>query len=265
MTRPWVIISRFQGNARDGHGNHQAAGLLSQQAAEAAGDPKKFPEQIAEGLRPWTPLKVYMGGVRADENWTIGIDSGEYSPWLGDSYANIASFGLSFQRSQNSGRFVPSAGPNYSYYTRTASRVTAPDKETSICDGIDTTYAGLFKTLGRPAPAGVDATLAAIDAAVASAAAAFTFADPSTAVPALAEGLRLTREVIAKSASEPDALFVLSIKEQPVSGGDQRGARAGVDRDGPADPTPSPAGGGRGGGREAARRCRPPFRARPSA
>ena len=149
MTRPWIVLSRFQGNARDGHGNHSAAGLLSQQAAEAAGDPNRFPEQIAMGLRPWSPMKVYMGGVRADENWTVRIDSGEYNPVLGDSYANVAAFGLSFQRSQNGGRYVPSAGQNYSYYTRTASRVTAPDKENSIFEGIDTTYAGLFKMLGR--------------------------------------------------------------------------------------------------------------------
>src|SRR5215204_3991531 len=30
--RPFVIISRFQGNERDGHGNHSAAGLISQEA-----------------------------------------------------------------------------------------------------------------------------------------------------------------------------------------------------------------------------------------
>ncbi len=213
MSRPWVVLSRFQGNARDGHGNHQAAGLLSQQAAEAAGDPTTFPEQIAEGLRPWAPFKVYMGGVRANEHWTVRIDSGEYSPWLGDSYANIARFGLSFQRSQNSGRYTPGAGPNHGYYMRTASRVTAPVKETSIFDGIDTTYAGLFKQLGRRRLRAWT-TLAAIDAAVAKAASAFTFRDPSAAVPALADGLRLTREVIAKSAGEADALFVLQIKER---------------------------------------------------
>src|SRR4051812_12454298 len=163
MTRPWIVISRFQGTARDGHGNHSAAGVLSQQASEAAGDPNRFPEQIAEGLRPWSPMKVYIGGLRADENWTVRVDSGEYNPVLGDSYANIASFGLSFQRSQNGGRYIPGAGHTYNYYTRTASRVKAPDKESSIFDGIDTSYAGLFKTLGRTAPAGVDATLAGID------------------------------------------------------------------------------------------------------
>ena len=49
-----------------------------------------FPEQITEGLRPWQPLKVYIGGVRENEDWTVRIDTGEYSPWLGDSYDNFA-------------------------------------------------------------------------------------------------------------------------------------------------------------------------------
>ena len=30
--RPFVVIARFQGNERDGHGNHQAAGLITQDA-----------------------------------------------------------------------------------------------------------------------------------------------------------------------------------------------------------------------------------------
>ena len=233
-TRPWIVISRFQGNARDGHGNHSAAGLLSQQASEAAGDPNRFPEQIAMGLRPWSPMKVYMGGVRADEDWTVRIDSGEYNPVLGDSYANIAAFGLSFQRSQNGGRYAPSAGPSYSYYTRTASRVQAPDRENSIFDGIDTTYAGLFKMLGRSSPAGVDSTLAGIDAQVARAISAFRFTDPASAAPALTEGLRLTRDVMAKSASEPDALHVLHVKEGQFQ--DAINAALGVELSAFADP-----------------------------
>src|SRR5262245_1937534 len=250
MTRPWIVLSRFQGNARDGHGNHSAAGLLSQQASEAAGDPNRFPEQIKEGLRPWSPLKVYMGGVRADENWTVRIDSGEYNPVLGDSYANIAAFGLSFQRSQNGGRYAPSAGPSYSYYTRTASRVTAPEKENSIFDGIDTTYAGLFKTVGRTAPAGVESMLAAIDAAVARAISTFKFTDPASAAAALAEGLKLTRDAIDTSATEPDVLHVLRIKERQFQ--DAIAAALGIELSAFADPSskpPAPETAGRGGGR----------------
>ena len=30
--RPLVLIARFQGNERDGHGNHQTAGLITQEA-----------------------------------------------------------------------------------------------------------------------------------------------------------------------------------------------------------------------------------------
>jgi hypothetical protein len=214
MSRPWVVLSRFQGNERDGHGNHQTAGLVTQDAARLAGDPSAFPEQIAEGSRPWTPFKVYIGGVRPDEAWTVRIDSGEYSPWLGDSYDNIARYGLSFERSQNSGRFNPGAGPNFGYYRRVAARIPAPSREESVWDGLDTTYAGLFKTIGRTAPAAVSERLAGIDASVQRASAAFTLGDPAAAVPGLVDGLRLAREVIAAIAGEPEALFVMRIKER---------------------------------------------------
>ena len=43
IDRPFVVVSRFQGNDRDGHGNHQAAGLITQEAFRAAGDPSVFP------------------------------------------------------------------------------------------------------------------------------------------------------------------------------------------------------------------------------
>ena len=53
--RPDVIVSRFDGSGRDGHGNHQASGILSREAFRAAADSKRFPEQIREGLFPWQP------------------------------------------------------------------------------------------------------------------------------------------------------------------------------------------------------------------
>src|SRR5918992_1172479 len=123
MERPFVLVARFQGNERDGHGNHQTAGLITQLAWKAAGDPNMFPEQIKEGLRPWQPFKLYMGGVRENEDWTVKVDAGEYSPALGDSFNNFARYGLSFQRSQNSGRYNAQAGPSPDYYKLLQSRV----------------------------------------------------------------------------------------------------------------------------------------------
>lgn len=214
MERPLVIVSRFQGTQRDGHGNHQTAGLLTQEAAKAAADPNMFPEQIKDGLRPWQAAKVYIGGMREEEDWTVKVDPGEYSPWVGSSYSDFARLGLSFQRSQVSGRYNPVAGPAPGYYKRTASAVEGlPAKEQGFFDGIDTTVPGMFKALRKPEPAGAAPLLAAIDASVKKAVAAFSMKDPSATVPALAEGLAATRKAIA-GIQDPDALHLLRIKEQ---------------------------------------------------
>jgi LmbE family N-acetylglucosaminyl deacetylase len=214
MERPLVVIARFQGNERDGHGNHMAAGLLTQDAFKIAGDPNTFPEQIREGLRPWQPLKLYMGGVRENEDWTIRVDPAVYSPWLGDSYANFARIGLSFQRSQNGGRNDPQPGPAYAYYKRLASNVTAPAKESSFFDGIDTSITGLFAALKHPAPANAAALLGTIQREVDAAVQAFKLEDPSASVPALARGLTATRDAIKQVGSDRDAAYILGLKEQ---------------------------------------------------
>src|SRR6187549_3996139 len=44
--KPDVIITRFPGDSRAGHGQHSASALLAAEAFDAAADPKKFPEQL---------------------------------------------------------------------------------------------------------------------------------------------------------------------------------------------------------------------------
>src|SRR5262245_29468589 len=87
-------------------------------------------------------------------------------------------------------------------------------KETSFFDGIDTTLPGLFVMLGRAEPTGARDLLVAIDNRVNDAVRAFSMNDPSAGVPALARGLAATRAAIETLAAEPDAVFVLRIKEQ---------------------------------------------------
>ena len=216
IERPLVLIARFQGNERDGHGNHQAAGLITQEAFRVAGDPHVFPEQMQAGLRPWQPLKLYMGGVRENEDWTLKVDAGVYDPVLGESYATIARLGLSFQRSQNGGRFTPQPGPSVSFYKRLQSRVAAPAKETSFFDGIDTTIAGVYEAMQKPAPAGAEAALATIDRHVKSGVEAFRMTSPSDVVPALARALAATRAALAQPGGDPDVAFILGVKERQL-------------------------------------------------
>ena len=236
--RPFVLIARFQGTQRDGHGNHSAAGLVTQEAFKMAGDATVFPEQIAAGLRPWQPLKLYMGGVRESEDWTIRVDAGEYDPVLGDSYQSLARLGLSFQRSQNSGRFSGQPGPAVSYYKRLQSLVDAPAKEKTFFDGIDTAVPGLYGALRKTAPPGADGLLSAIDREIRSAFDTFSFTDPSAAAPALARALAATRAAVKQLGSDPDVGFMLGAKERQIA--DAMHAALGISLTATAQPAGTP-------------------------
>lgn len=250
MVRPLVIISRFQGNERDGHGNHQAAGLIAREAFRAAGDPAVFPEQISASqgfLRPapwpitaWQPLKLYMGGVRENEDWTIRVDVGEYDPVLGDSYQTLARLGLSFQRSQNSGRFVPQLGSSFAYYKRLESIVDAPAKEQSFFDGIDVTIPGLYRALRKNTPAHPQPLLTEIDGQIKAGIDAFSWTDPSAAAPALARALSATRRL--KARSDADVRAVMTRKEEQLQ--EAITAALGIVVTAVAQPTGSSEGGG---------------------
>ncbi|MGI9176008.1 MAG: PIG-L family deacetylase [Rhodothermales bacterium] len=167
INRPLVVLSRFHGSERDGHGHHQTAGVISQEAFRVAGDSSRFPEQIQqEGLRPWQPMKLYRGGVQEEEDWHVQIDAGTYSPWLGASYRNYASRGLSLQRSQMSGRYREVTGPYLRYYERMDATVEAPEEETTLFDSLDTSLPGLFGLLGVTAPPEALALLEDVQAGV---------------------------------------------------------------------------------------------------
>jgi len=62
MVRPDVILT-LPLEAPGGGQHHHAAARLAVEAFRATADPSRFPEQIAEGLRPWQAPKVYQGGV----------------------------------------------------------------------------------------------------------------------------------------------------------------------------------------------------------
>ncbi len=156
--RPDVLVPRFSGTTRDGHGNHQASSILTQEAFRAAADPKRFPEQIAEGLQPWQAKKLYIGNVCQfmaqscpDADWTLKLNTGEKSAELGMTYAQFAMQGLRHQASQDlAGRSVD-AGDRFTFYRLVQSAAPSAAKdghEKNFFDGIDTTWPGLAASLG---------------------------------------------------------------------------------------------------------------------
>ncbi len=157
--RPDVLVARFSGTDRDGHGHHQASSILTREAFRAAADPNRFPEQIAEGLHPWQAKKLYIGNVCGfgaqtcpAENYTVRLNVGEQNPRLGMSYIQFALEGLRHQLSQGAGGWSVDPGPRYTYYKLLDSVLPATtDKdghEQDFFDGIDTSLPGLASRLG---------------------------------------------------------------------------------------------------------------------
>jgi LmbE family N-acetylglucosaminyl deacetylase len=153
MVRPQVIVSTFVGGPTDGHGQHQVAGEIMQEAFKAAGDPKVFPEQLrpvkdgGAGLQPWQPLAVYSRAPFAPVTngkmfdyatgkwaparfhnyltgeWVEGslpadvtIPVGAWDATLGRTYVQIAREGWGEQKSQYGGANPALSGPDTSSY-----------------------------------------------------------------------------------------------------------------------------------------------------
>jgi len=202
MERPLVITSVFVGGPSDGHGNHQTAGAMAQEAFKAAGDPNVFPDQIAAGLKPWTPVKDYArvpfrfrrGDATVPAN--VQIPEGEYDPLLGASYVQISREGLGFQKSQNGGGSIPKPGQVMSSYHRFGSTVEAADQESSFFDGIDVSIAGIASLASGPNAAFLKAGLAAVNSSVETALHQFSAVHPEKTASSLAEGMNRTIALI---------------------------------------------------------------------
>jgi LmbE family N-acetylglucosaminyl deacetylase len=198
--RPDVLTSRFSGTPRDGHGHHQASAILTAEAFRAAADPKRFPEQIKEGLLPWQAKKLYLGnpprmfqgGNVSDEDYTVKLNIGEYSPLLGMSYTQFALEGLAHQTSQGTGGIRVAPGPRYTYYKLTDSVLPKPPAahEADFFNGIDTSLVGLAARLGAEESKVpfLRAALESLQKHIDAANKAFSLQDPSACAPELLAG-----------------------------------------------------------------------------
>jgi LmbE family N-acetylglucosaminyl deacetylase len=191
--RPQLIVSTFVGGVTDGHGQHQVAGEIAQEAFKVAGDPKVFPDQLQGGLQPWQPLAVYSrapfapvtngqmfdyatgkwapakfhnyvtgewveGAPKAD----VSIPDGAWDPTLGRTYAQIARQGWGEQKSQYGGANPALREPDSSNYHLWAVTASAAATNSSAGDAslfqntkvnIDTSIGGLASLAGSAAPA----------------------------------------------------------------------------------------------------------------
>src|SRR4029078_13477674 len=186
--RPDVFLTM---NIQGGGGDraHEATTVLATEAYKAAGDPAKYPDQIAEGLRPWKPKKVYYTGGRgviggrggppsppaaASAGHLARINTATYDELLGRTYAEIGTDARSNHKCQGTNGLpgIPGVqqggrgggGEGGATYQLIDTPITGQkDKEeTSLFDGVDTSLAGIAQYAGANPPAALTAGLAAI-------------------------------------------------------------------------------------------------------
>jgi LmbE family N-acetylglucosaminyl deacetylase len=200
--RPHVIVAVFSGTPRDGHGQHQVAGILARDAYDVAADTMRFP--VAHYGAPWSPLKFYRAARSNAQGASVGVDVGEYAPLLGESYGEIAGRSRSQHKSQGFGA-LQRKGTVMDYVRREGTRVNeaaAGDAERSMFDGIDTTWARF-----RPVAADIArrASLDSLPAAFLAARAAFDPLAPEKLVPPLTRAAALIAAVCPVFGGNPCA------------------------------------------------------------
>ncbi|MGA2145376.1 MAG: PIG-L family deacetylase [Bryobacteraceae bacterium] len=227
--RPDVIVTMsIQG--RGGDRAHEATTVLTREGFLAAGDPAAYPEQIAEGLRPWQAKKLYFaanagvvaaagrgsnaaGRVAADIAPGVKVtpvNTAAYDPLLGRTYQDIGSDARSFHKCQGLSGLLPALPgvPGRGFFGPTGYRLMETsiagqkDKdEKSLFDGIDISFTGMAQYAGPNPPEALTAGLAAILADAREAQAAFAAGnDPGTAKP-IEVGLAAVRALRAGLAS----------------------------------------------------------------
>jgi len=137
--RPQVVVSVFDGENLRGHGQHQAAAIVTYEAFEAAGDPGRFPEQLQgpDGVRPWTPVKLYRSARFDPSEATLEVETGRFDPLLGRSHFQLAMASRSRHRSQDFGTAEP-PGPRKTAVALVRSRVSGGEAEGGLFAGVDT-------------------------------------------------------------------------------------------------------------------------------
>jgi len=129
--RPQIIVSIFSGTPRDGHGQHQASGIVARQAFEVLHDSS------------WGPLKLYRAAWFDTGATTLRFDGGALDPVIGRSYHQIAMAGRSRHRSQDMGQ-IERPGPSVDRLAFVAWRDPARGTRDGdgLFSGVDTLLAG---------------------------------------------------------------------------------------------------------------------------
>src|SRR3984893_1822135 len=141
--RPDVVVTRFSPDDNKTHGHHTASAILAQEAFQAAGDPKRFPEQLAS-VEVWKPTRLVWNtspfffsnrNLPFDPTGLATMEAGGFNPLLGKAFTEIAAASLSMHKSQGVGS-PPRRGARKEYFKMLEGQPMA----SALFDGVDTSW-----------------------------------------------------------------------------------------------------------------------------
>ena len=198
--RPQVIISIFNGTTSDGHGHHQATGILAREAYQISGDSNRFPQQLLQGLLAWQPQKLYLANVGERNPEVFSINAGQYASLLGASFQQLGAQGYRHHRSQGMGHSHASPG-NYPVRLQLA-EVSIPtgdslSQEPSFHQALNLRLTSLCDVLpsGSSEYDRLRTQLTVVEHHVDQALTSFSAFDFSLCLPPLIEGLQKLRDI----------------------------------------------------------------------
>ena len=141
--RPDVVVTRFSPEDRLTHGHHTASAILATEAFAAAGDSKKFPDQLAL-VKPWQPKRLVWNTspfffsnrkLPFDPTGLTTMEAGGYNALLGKAYTEMAAASVSMNKSQGVGS-PARRGARTEYFKWLAGE----PMNGGLLDGVDTTW-----------------------------------------------------------------------------------------------------------------------------
>src|SRR6266487_2009788 len=141
--RPDIVVTRFSPEDHLTHGHHTASSILAQEAFLAAGDPKRFSEQL-RFVKPWRATRLVWNtspfffsnrNLPFDPTGLTTLEAGGYNPLLGKAYTEIAAASLSMHKSQGVGS-PPRRGARKEYFKL----LIGEPMTNALFDGVDTSW-----------------------------------------------------------------------------------------------------------------------------
>ncbi len=199
--RPDVVTAMSTAGTGGGL-HHQASAQLVEEAFGLAADPAQFPEQVAAGLHPWQPKKLYFMtgygfGDGPGPGPLVSVDLAGFDPLLGRTFAEVGAEERSMHKCQGMGQLLALPGPASTRYRLVACVLPGglARTDTGLFDGIDTSILGLAAYAGASPPAPLTAGLAEISGQAATALTAFEQGGDQSAAPAIFAGLAAVRRL----------------------------------------------------------------------